>query len=261
MGFTVVTIEGEGENSEYGRLADDLVRRSPLFKSFTFRMWRSEQQVARQREIRIKWKERFNQSRREFQEYEKQVGQILKSQQKAVVTARQSKVKAEKALVEYKQQSNVVIQNLKKAVAKQKHLEKYRDLVSKNQRFFEQEYKFRQNVASDVIRAELMLRALFTYEKLKEQGELTYPDLMFLCLGTQLSAFRREDFSARFPDFTRHYLRDLKRVIEKGWVVKFPHKQQYYLSTKGKERFKEVINEMYNKQMGYYWKGMLDKMI
>lgn len=260
MAFTVVTIEGEGEEAEYVRLADDVIRRSNLYQYLCKKNWRSCEDAGRQRNIRKLWKARYGETVKEFKLYERQVKSLLNYQQKKVHEAREGRKRAEKALTAYKHRSNIVIQNLKKGIASKKPLEKYRDLVLKNQRFFEQEYKFRGNVASDLVRAEMMLRTLYVYEKLKAQNTISYTEVMFLSLGTQLPAFRREDFEARFPDFTKHYMRDLTVMMDKGYVTKFKQKQQYYLTGQGKARFRELIGQIYNKQMGYYWKGLLEKL-
>lgn len=260
MAFTIVTIEGEGEDSEYTRLADDLVRRSSLFNSFTFKLWRSEQNAGRQREIRIRWKARFNEVRAEFKEYEKQVNKILKHQQKKVAEARADRDSWKKKLVSANQRHNVVVKNLRKLIALKKPLEKYRDLVMKNQRFFETEFTFRKGSHIDYIRAEMMLRIMFVYEKEKATGGITASEYMFLALGTQLPAFRKEDFERRFPDFTKHFARDLGVLIDKGYIKQFYRKQQWYLTLQGKERFEAIIGQLYNKQIGYYWKGLLEKL-
>lgn len=260
MAYTIVSIEGEGEEAEYVRLADDLVRRSKLFNSFTFKHWRDSQQIGRQREIRKRWRARYYEVRDEYVKYEREASALLKYQQTRLNKAITTRDKAVKELHEYRARTNVIIQNLKKGIASKKPLEKYRDLVMKNQRFFETEFKFRDGSFQDYVRAEMMLRTIFVYEKEKATKGISHAEYMFLALGTQLPAFRKEDFEARFPDFTKYFNRDLNGLIKAGYVTKFYRQPMWYLTGKGKERFKEIISQMYNKQIGYYWKGIFEKL-
>lgn len=107
---------------------------------------------------------------------------------------------------------------------------------------------------SDAVRAEMLLRAIIGYEELVRSGKTTFHELVYLSVGYQLDAFSRAEVTKRFgEEITRHFISQIKILVEKGYIRRFDKRLYYFLTPEGEKRFEDLLKIPYGYQYGLYW--------
>lgn len=201
----------------------------------------------------------FDELESEFIKYEIECRKVIRSYQ--------SEVNRLKKLVEFKNLVNYRRLNSNKATLKRlKNLRSdYKSFKSQTKKIKEIEGILTQNTEwkdcySVFMRAEYILRSLFGFEKLKISGDTTFNEIVFLSVGSQLDSFTKEHVAKRFGEYYgRFFLREIKPLIECGYIRRFEKKNRYYITTEGRSKFMSLIKIIYGTQYGLYWNGIFNK--
>lgn len=258
-GFTVKTIEGFGENKDYWRIADNLVKNSRLFRSLCTRIYRLSGKAAINSKYRIIYNQRYKDLLKEFGTFERSVNKLIKSLEKKLAK-KNEEVKKYKEIADqsYKKYRQVNSNLHNTRVAKNEVKSKVNKL-SNTEKFFTKRLRWKETW-EDATRAEMMLRTIFVYENERKDNNLLYNEIMYLSIGTQLDAFCRKDIETRFGvKMGRLFQRDVNLLVKVGYIRKFERKQLYYLTTEGKQRFEVIMRKIYTEQFGSYWKDIFNK--
>lgn len=252
-GFTIKTIEGFGDKAQYWRIANELVRGSRVFRSMSLKLYRQASQTGLQRRYRILHRARYFDLLKTFKEYERDVNSEFKKQQKKIE-------RLERELARYKDSYKAYLKKFLNTAANNRHHVKANNKLRSDSMNLRKVKEFLtlplgwDRSESDKKRAELMLRALFGFKDLEGKGEITFSEMVYLSVGFQLDAFNRKNIQDRFgEDAARWFGRDIKKLIDKGYIRRFERKAFYYLTLEGKDKFTSMMKSIYSAKMGTYW--------
>jgi len=101
---------------------------------------------------------------------------------------------------------------------------------------------------SKLIHLEIIIRAIIGYRKLEMDGIVAFSELAFLVTGSQFEYFSRKDVEVRTGKMF-YFLRDVKLLIEAGYLQKIESKPLYYITLDGRKRLDAILGHIY-KQKG-----------
>ncbi len=99
---------------------------------------------------------------------------------------------------------------------------------------------------------EVILRTIVTYNRLLADGVITYNELAYLLVGSQIEAFDISDAEDKVGDLGCHRKRDFDALIESGLFKKVYRKQKWYITVAGKDRLNEILRYIYENKIGTY---------
>lgn len=108
---------------------------------------------------------------------------------------------------------------------------------------------------SDVNRAqvvEIILRTIVTYHKLILDGTITYAELVYLLVGTQMEAFRLRDVVDRYSHLPRFHKVQFRMLLEEGLLKKVYRRQAYHITVAGRDRLNDILRYIYENKVGTY---------
>lgn len=255
--FKVAYIAGTGTNAQYWRLANSIVRNSGIYKSLCLKIYKLKGLVGIKQAVINRLKLANKELTQTFRQYEKDADKEFKKLAKAHERTKKLLITADKKTLKEWRRVKAVVRGNKDLVANNIKL---REQVSQNKKFEnfttkEFEWSIKGNSESDQYRAELMLRAIFGYEELRASGEITYIEICYLAVASQLDAFNKKQIHNRFgTTLSKFFLKEIGKMIEKGWIRKFDRREFYYITDDGRKQFRKVISLIYSKKYGHYWK-------
>jgi hypothetical protein len=255
--FKVAYIAGTGTNAQYWRLANSIVRNSGIYKSLCLKIYKLKGLVGIKQAVINRLKKANKELTQTFRQYERDADKEFKKQAKAHESTKKQLATARANVKRDARRHMSALTDNKKITARNRKL---RQQVSTNKQFEnfttkEFEWSIKGNSESDQYRAELMLRAIFGYEELKNIGEITYTEICYLAVASQIDAFNKKQIHNRFgTTLSKYFLREIGKMIEKGWVRKFDRREFYYITDDGRKQFRKVISLIYSKKYGHYWK-------
>ena len=99
---------------------------------------------------------------------------------------------------------------------------------------------------------ELILRAVVTYEGLVRSQVVSFDEVMYLLVGSQVSAFDLDDVKSRAPHLSGRYKVRFGELVEAGLIAKVYRKPKYYLTGLGKQRLNDILKYIYENKIGTY---------
>ncbi len=99
---------------------------------------------------------------------------------------------------------------------------------------------------------ELILRTLVTYEGLIKERVISFDEIMYLLVGSQIQAFDLDDVKARTTHLSGLYRKNFAEFIEAGLFARMYRKEKYYLTGIGRQRLNDILNYIYQNKIGTY---------
>ncbi len=99
---------------------------------------------------------------------------------------------------------------------------------------------------------EVILRTVVTYNRLINDGIITFNELAFLLLASQREFFRLEDIRDRYGYLGWGYKRDFADLVEAGLLKKMYRKQIWHITIEGKNRLEDILRHIYENKIGVY---------
>lgn len=257
MGFTIKTIQGTGENAQYWRIADDLVRGSRLFRHLCLKIYRGAQKNGINVHHKNRFKAMYKDIMKEFKQFERDANAVLKKQdvkikkQESIIANLKSKITADSLIIKDLKKKKAIVINTRKRV-ESKNLK-----VKAAESFFNKEFNWHGDALLDYRRAEIMLRGIIGFNELAISKETTYYQILFLSIGYQLDAFSKKQVFHRYgAQLSRHFTREVNRLIKLGYIRRFERKAYFYLTDEGKQKFIETMRKIYQIKMTGYWENI-----
>lgn len=97
---------------------------------------------------------------------------------------------------------------------------------------------------------EIITRTIIAYRKLESEGIMSFSELAFLLIGSQLEYFSLKQFDGRFGK-VRTKVRDINLLIEAGFFQKVERKPYYYITVLGKDRLNSILNYIYGQKSNF----------
>lgn len=99
---------------------------------------------------------------------------------------------------------------------------------------------------------EIILRTIVTYDRLIADGTITFNELAYLIVGSQIEVFDISDAEDKLGDLGRYKKRDFEKLVDAGMFKKVYRKRKWYISVDGKERLNEILTYIYENKLGTY---------
>jgi len=254
MGFTIKTIVGTGENSQYVKLADDLIKRSSIYRHLCRKIFHKSKQNGLNVYHKNIYRNMYKGLMKEFKLYERDTNRIFKKQEirtknleKKIQTLQKinlnahSKIRSIQANAR-KQKKVVIASNSKNA------------LVKRVEGFFSQEFSWRHSTIYFHKKVELMIRAIVGYKELENENKVSYYEFLYLAIGHQLDAFSKDQIMQRFgADMGKSFTREVNKLIKQGYIRRFDRKALFYVTDEGKARFTELTKSVFLRKFESYW--------
>lgn len=99
---------------------------------------------------------------------------------------------------------------------------------------------------------EIILRAIVTYHRLTTEGTVSFTELAYLLVASQIEAFDINDVEDKVGDLGCHRKRDFTDLIELGMFAKVYRKQKWYITVAGRDRLNDILRYIYESKLGTY---------
>lgn len=260
--FTIKYIAGTGSNAQYWRLADKLVRGSRIFKKLCKKIYVLSATIGTKNRSIAHQKQKVKDLTQGFRQYEKEVDREFKKEAKKLDKVTKMLATANRTIERWRMRHKSAIMDNRKISSRNKKITKQLAQNKQFEGFVTKEFTWRikGNTNSDQYRAELMLRAIFGFKELEEKGEITYHEICYLAMASQIDAFSRKHVYSRFgTSLSKFFNREMASMMEKGWMKRFDRKDLYYITDEGRKQFRKVISLVYSKKYGHYWKRIFNE--
>lgn len=256
--YTIVTVEGTGDRAAFYRVADHLVRGSRIYRHLCKKIYKAKATAGRNRMYSGNWRARYIDERREHREFVRQANKQFMLQEKKIEKLQKrvddDKLQKKKLTDQVRSMYSTTrgIVNTNKRLTKQMHDLKVSEATLT--------HKFKWGQNGFVEKAEFMLRSLIGYKELEVVNQIKFHEMMYLSMGMQMDAFGFEEVSSRFGNrLTDNYKNDIADLVIKGYIRRFTKRDKYFITDKGKTKFKDVMNRIHTKEHKAYWNEVFNK--
>lgn len=255
MSYSVIKIEGSGDYASYTKLADDLIRRSKLYRHLCKKIWRAKTSAGSQKYHRLKTKEKLLQAEKEFNTAEREYISAIRKLNREVdklnrrLEDRRERIKHLDNLIKHKDKfyDRAIAQYRKVNANLKRDAFAYRKIKS----FFVAPVS---KVGTPFWNSnETWLRYIIAFEELKRDKKLNNVDYYIMMSSLYFSTITANRISKRLGMSISPILASIKRLVDQEYLYKSEKIGEYTATEKGVKIAKQITYAVRGKQRVTYF--------